>query len=63
MFALIPGPDFFIPGHDPKVRAIYPKILVNGVTLHVLHESPSETATEYYKSTENYAEDYPLEGE
>jgi glyoxylase-like metal-dependent hydrolase (beta-lactamase superfamily II) len=63
MFALISGPDFFIPGHDPKVRAIYPKILVNGVTLHALHESPSEIRLDYSKSTENYAADYPLEGE
>jgi glyoxylase-like metal-dependent hydrolase (beta-lactamase superfamily II) len=63
MFALTEGPDFFIPGHDPKVRAIYPKLVVNGITLHALHESPSESAPEYYKSIANYADDYPLEGE
>lgn len=63
MFALVPGPDFFIPGHDPKVRAIYPKIVVNDIELHVLHESPSETDLAYYQSTENYWPDYPLKGE
>lgn len=63
MFALIDGPEFFIPGHDPKVRAIYPKIVVNGIELHLLHESPSETAEAFFRSTRNYLNDYPLKGE
>lgn len=63
MMGLVAGPDFFIPGHDPKVRAIYPKILVNGIALNLLHESPSESAAGFFRSVTNYAEDYPLEGE
>lgn len=63
MFDLIEGPEFFIPGHDPKVRAIYPKLTVNGVELHALHEAPSESDVEFFRSVKNYAPDYPLDGE
>lgn len=63
MMALVPGPEFFIPGHDPKVREIYPGISVNGIALHVLHERPSQTAMDYFTSTANYRDDYPLDGE
>lgn len=63
MVSLVWGPEFFIPGHDPKVRDIYPKISVNGIELHVLHESPNETAMEFFTSTGNYRDDYPLDGE
>ena len=63
MFVLIDGPDFLIPGHDPKVRAIYPKVMVNGIALHLLHEAPSETGVDFYSDTQNYWPDYPLEGE
>jgi glyoxylase-like metal-dependent hydrolase (beta-lactamase superfamily II) len=61
MFAIVSGPDFLIPGHDPKIRTIYPKLVVNGVVLHVLHESPTETEVGFFKSVENYLADYPLE--
>jgi glyoxylase-like metal-dependent hydrolase (beta-lactamase superfamily II) len=63
MMGLVPGPEFFIPGHDPKIRAIYPAIRVGGIELTVLHEPPSETALEFFQSVTNYAEDYPLSGE
>ena len=63
MLGLVAGPEFFIPGHDPKIRAIYPKLVVNGIELTVLHEPPSETSVEFFRSVDNYAEDYPLEGE
>ena len=33
--------DRIIPGHDPKVRAIYPHRIVDGVELIALHEPPS----------------------
>ena len=45
------------------MRDIYPKISVNGIELHVLHESPNETAMEFFTSTGNYRDDYPLDGE
>lgn len=57
--SLVAGPDFLIPGHDPKIRAIYPKLVVNGVVLHALHESPTETEVGFFRSVENYLEDYP----
>jgi|TARA_R110002126_G_scaffold86592_1_gene209008 glyoxylase-like metal-dependent hydrolase (beta-lactamase superfamily II) len=63
MMKLVSGPEFFIPGHDPKIRAIYPAIRVGGVELTMLHEPPSETALEFFQSVTNYAEDYPLSGE
>jgi glyoxylase-like metal-dependent hydrolase (beta-lactamase superfamily II) len=61
IFSLVSGPDFVIPGHDPKIRAIYPKLTVNGITLHALHESPTETDVGFYKSVANYLPNYPLE--
>ena len=38
--APVAGPAFLIPGHDPKLRAAYPALAVNGVTLSLLHEAP-----------------------
>lgn len=32
--------EHIIPGHDPLVREFYPSILVNGIELHALHETP-----------------------
>lgn len=61
IFGLVGGPHFVIPGHDPKVRAIYPKLVVNGIVLHALHEPPSETGEAFFRSVDNYLADYPLE--
>jgi len=33
--------DRIVPGHDPKVRQLYPTRLVNGVELSALHEVPA----------------------
>ena len=38
--------DRIIPGHDPKVRLLYPKQEINGVELIVLHEPPVSHTTE-----------------
>jgi glyoxylase-like metal-dependent hydrolase (beta-lactamase superfamily II) len=61
IFSLAEGPQFVIPGHDPKIRAIYPKVTVNGVVLHALHEQPIEIEPNFFRSVDNYLADYPLE--
>lgn len=33
--------DRIVPGRDPKVRALYPARVVNGITLTALHETPT----------------------
>ena len=38
--------DRIIPGHDPKVRALYPKYDVNGVEVIALHEPPKAHTAE-----------------
>ena len=38
--------DRIIPGHDPKVRSIYPLIEVGGLELAVLHEAPRAATLE-----------------
>ena len=40
MVALVAGVDHIIPGHDPRVREIYPMIDVGGVRLAELHKPP-----------------------
>ena len=32
--------DRLIPGHDPRIRALYPSVTLNGVELQLLHETP-----------------------
>lgn len=34
------APDRFVPGHDPKVRLVFPSIEVNGVELVAIHAEP-----------------------
>jgi glyoxylase-like metal-dependent hydrolase (beta-lactamase superfamily II) len=60
IISLVSGPDFVIPGHDPKVRVIYPKLMVNGIVLYALHENPTETDVGFFKSVTNYCLEYPL---
>jgi glyoxylase-like metal-dependent hydrolase (beta-lactamase superfamily II) len=40
MLRLVPGTDNIIPGHDPRVREIYPMIEVEGIKLAELHKAP-----------------------
>lgn len=40
LMALAGRPDRLIPGHDPKVRRLFPAITVNGIELLALHEDP-----------------------
>ncbi|EJJ29489.1 N-acyl homoserine lactonase family protein [Rhizobium sp. CF142] len=61
IMSLVPGPEFVIPGHDPKVRDIYPKLVVSGIVLHALHEAPRVTEAGYFKSVANYLPEYPLD--
>ena len=41
LMKLAGGIDRLIPGHDPKVRRLYPAMDVNGVPLLALHEEPA----------------------
>jgi glyoxylase-like metal-dependent hydrolase (beta-lactamase superfamily II) len=43
-----------IPGHDPKIRAIFPTDTFNGVTLTALHERPKPGAIEELLRTAGY---------
>ena len=40
MMRLVPGAEHIIPGHDPKVRDLYPSVTVDGIALTVLHAPP-----------------------
>lgn len=40
MLRLVPGVAHIIPGHDPKVRDLYPATFVNGIELTLLHAAP-----------------------
>jgi glyoxylase-like metal-dependent hydrolase (beta-lactamase superfamily II) len=40
LMAIAGTPDRFIPGHDPKVRRLYPSVNVNGIDLALLHRPP-----------------------
>ena len=40
LMAVSGGADRLIPGHDPKIRQLYPTVNVGGLTLWALHETP-----------------------
>ena len=40
LMALAGAVDRIIPGHDPKVRALYPSLVCNGIRLSALHAQP-----------------------
>lgn len=40
LIAMVGAPDRIIPGHDPKVRRLFPAIMVNGIELLALHAEP-----------------------
>jgi len=60
---LAPDPAFLIPGHDPKVRAVYPKTVINGVLLSILHETPSPPSPDFFNRVDNFSSNYPHEAE
>jgi glyoxylase-like metal-dependent hydrolase (beta-lactamase superfamily II) len=41
LHALVDRPDQIVPGHDPRLRMIYPHSEINGVQLFLLHEQPA----------------------
>jgi glyoxylase-like metal-dependent hydrolase (beta-lactamase superfamily II) len=41
LHTLVERSDQIVPGHDPRLRAIYPHSEVNGVQLFALHEQPA----------------------
>jgi glyoxylase-like metal-dependent hydrolase (beta-lactamase superfamily II) len=40
MMRLVPGVEHIIPGHDPRVRDLYPAAIVDGIELTLLHAPP-----------------------
>jgi glyoxylase-like metal-dependent hydrolase (beta-lactamase superfamily II) len=54
MLQIAGSPDRIIPGHDPKVRRIYPSIEVNGIVLHALHETPTVSNADSLARTDDY---------
>jgi hypothetical protein len=40
MMKLSGGADRLIPGHDPKLRRLYPSVTINDIELFALHEQP-----------------------
>lgn len=40
--SLADSADHIIPGHDPRVRARYPRLPVEGIDIAVLHEPPAQ---------------------
>lgn len=46
LMAIAGSADRVIPGHDPKVRALYPKYDVNGIEVIALHEPPKRHTME-----------------
>ncbi|WP_323032503.1 N-acyl homoserine lactonase family protein [Paracoccus sp. (in: a-proteobacteria)] len=52
--ALAGGADRLIPGHDPKIRRLYPAHDVNGIELLALHEVPNHVPAEELARTNDY---------
>ena len=48
--------QFLIPGHDPKIRDLYPVRSFAGIPLALLHEVPKPHSAEELKSTDGYPE-------
>lgn len=47
------GIDRLVPGHDPKVRRLYPEVSVNGVGLLALHAVPNDISAEELSRTDD----------
>jgi glyoxylase-like metal-dependent hydrolase (beta-lactamase superfamily II) len=54
LVALAGSVDRLIPGHDPKVRALYPSITCNGIGLSALHETPIPHDAEQLKRLDDF---------
>jgi glyoxylase-like metal-dependent hydrolase (beta-lactamase superfamily II) len=52
---LVDRPDQIVPGHDPRVGQIYPRIAVNGVELIALHEQPAWPPPPIHRKTDPLA--------
>lgn len=48
------GADRLIPGHDPKIRNLYPTVKVGGLELWALHEAPKDFDVSDLARTDNY---------
>jgi hypothetical protein len=46
--------DRVIPGHDPKVRSLYPSYNVGGIELTVLHEEPRPHEIDELANLDNF---------
>ena len=56
LMELAGGVDRIIPGHDPKVRRLYPTYEVNGIALTALHEQPRHHLDEELARLDDFAE-------
>jgi glyoxylase-like metal-dependent hydrolase (beta-lactamase superfamily II) len=48
------GTNRLVPGHDPKVRRLYPVYEVNGIELLALHEEPNPISAAELARTDNF---------
>ena len=46
--------DRIIPGHDPKVRLLYPSYIFDGIELNALHEEPKPHSIEDLTRVDNF---------
>lgn len=46
--------DRLIPGHDPKIRRLYPSHMVNGIELLALHDVPNPISAEELARTDDF---------
>lgn len=54
LMTLSGGADRLIPGHDPKIRNLYPTVKVGGLELWALHETPKDFDISDLARTDNY---------
>jgi glyoxylase-like metal-dependent hydrolase (beta-lactamase superfamily II) len=55
ILALAGSVDRLVPGHDPKIRRLYPAVCVNGVELLALHAQPNPVPAEELARTDDIA--------
>lgn len=56
LMCLAGGVDRIVPGHDPKVRALYPRHVFAGLELTALHEQPNPHDIDALARTDNFEE-------
>ena len=56
LMALAGSVDRIVPGHDPKVPTLYPRLDVAGIALTVLHEQPKPHDPEALSRVDDFAE-------